>query len=142
MGRSGPALVSAVPGDLVVVPVGSQELRGMYGEVLSVEDGGVKVESPGVYEVVPGGGVVVVNTAPEESRFSALAPGIFDSLGVPLVPRVEGHGSDRAEVAEVRLEVIEGRQGVWRWGIGLALFLVLLETLMSGKLSRSTGGAL
>ncbi len=96
-------------------------------------------DQPGIYTATPGGLRFVVNLAPEESRLTPLAADRFNALGVPLrkaaatLPKADPKREAQAQAAEV-----ESRQKLWRWLLAASLFVLLLETLIAGKLSRPT----
>jgi len=96
-------------------------------------------DQPGIYGVSPGTPRFVVNLAPDESRIAPLPVERFTSLGVPLrdtlapTPAELALRKSRAEAIEV-----EQRQKLWRWLIVAALGVLLLETLIAGRLSRLT----
>ncbi len=96
-------------------------------------------DQPGVYYVTPGTQRFVVNLTPDESRVAPLATDRFTALGVPLhdalapTPAEIALRESQAEAIEV-----EQRQKLWRWLIVVALGVLLLETLIAGRLSRVT----
>ena len=93
-------------------------------------------DQPGVYTVTPGTLRFVVNLAPEESRTSPLTPDRFTALGIPLRPPAEAPMQLAKREARAQAAEIENRQKLWRWLIVAALGVLLLETLIAGKLSR------
>ncbi len=93
---------------------------------------------PGIYAVTPGTLRFVVNLAPEESRTSPLPLARFTALGVPLPSAiVVAHPPSPQQLAQRQAVEIEGQQKLWRWLIVAALGVLLLETLIAGKLSRT-----
>jgi hypothetical protein len=96
-------------------------------------------DQPGIYSVSPGTLRFAVNLAPDESRVAPLAPERFTSLGVPLRNAIAPTPAELA-LRESKAEAIEieQRQKVWRWLVVAALGVLLLETLIAGRLSRAT----
>ena len=95
-------------------------------------------DEPGIYAVTPGTLRFVVNLAPDESRTSPLPLARFAALGVPLPSAaVEAHPPTPQQLAQRQAVEIEGQQKLWRWLIVAALGVLLLETLIAGKLSRT-----
>ena len=129
-------------GDEVPLPPGAQPLtvRKPDGEEVPCAAGSKfsATDQPGIYAVTPGTLRFVVNLAPEESRVAPLPPSRFTSLGVPLrdaataTPAEIAMRDSRAQAAE-----IENRQKLWRWLIVAVLGVLLLETLIAGRLSRA-----
>jgi hypothetical protein len=129
-------------GDEVPLPPGSQTLsvRKPDGTPVTAEPGSKfsATDVPGIYGVTPGTLRFVVNLAADESRVAPLLPERFTSLGVPLhaagapTPAELALRESRAEAVE-----IEQRQKLWRWLIVIALGVLLLETLIAGRLSRA-----
>ena len=95
-------------------------------------------DQPGIYAVTPGALRFIVNLAPEESRTSPLPLARFTALGVPLPSAViEAHPPTQQQLAQRQAAELEGQQKLWRWLIVAALGVLLLETLIAGKLSRT-----
>ena len=95
-------------------------------------------DAPGIYSIAPGTQRFAVNLAPEESRLTPLPPERFTSLGVPLRKSVRTTPVETAQrEAQAQAAEIENRQKLWRWLLLAALVVLLLETLIAGKLSRS-----
>ena len=96
-------------------------------------------DQPGIYAVTPGMMRFVVNLAPAESRIAPLPPARFAALGVPLPSAEHAAAPPTAgQLAQRQAAEIEGRQKLWRWLIVVALGVLLLETLIAGKLSRAS----
>jgi hypothetical protein len=104
-----------------------------------------ETDQPGVYQVMPGTLRFVVNLTPDESKLAPLGTERLSSLGVPLaaMPKPPSphalKDAARAQAAE-----LENRQKLWRWLIVAALVVLLLETLVAGRLTRlasTTSGA-
>ncbi|MGB8167066.1 MAG: BatA domain-containing protein [Chthoniobacteraceae bacterium] len=92
---------------------------------------------PGIYAITPGTQRFAVNLAPDESRLTPLPPERFTTLGVPLRKATHATPSDTAQrEAQAQAAEIESRQKLWRWLLVAALVVLLLETLIAGRLSR------
>ena len=95
-------------------------------------------DQPGIYAVTPGTRRFVVNLAPDESRTTPLPLARFTALGVPLSSAAtEAHPPSPEQLAQRQAAELEGQQKLWRWLIIVALGVLLLETLIAGKLSRT-----
>ncbi len=95
-------------------------------------------DQPGIYAITPGTRRFVVNLAPDESRTAPLPLARFTALGVPLLTAAsEAHPPTPQQLAQRQAVEIEGQQKLWRWLIVAALGVLLLETLIAGKLSRA-----
>jgi hypothetical protein len=130
-------------GDEVPLPPGPQPLvvRKPDGTEIPVPAGSKFTASdlPGIYGVTPGTLRFVVNLAPEESRLTPLTPDRFTSLGVPLRHAAVASPAQAAQrEASLQAAELEQRQKLWRWLIVAALGVLLLETLIAGRLSRVT----
>jgi hypothetical protein len=93
-------------------------------------------DQPGIYQVTPGTLRFVVNLSPEESNLTPLAGEKLASLGLPLAAPFSAGPSPR-NAAQAQAAELEGRQKLWRWLIVVALGVLLLETLLAGKLTRT-----
>jgi hypothetical protein len=129
-------------GENIPLPSGTQpfKVRGPSGKETEVPAGGTftATDEPGIYAVMPAPLRLVVNLAPEESRLVPLDPARLSALGVPL------QGSDAAEAkasvanpAVIQAMEVESRQKLWRWLLLGAIVVLLLETPIAAKLSRS-----
>jgi hypothetical protein len=129
-------------GDEVALPPGPNALtvRKPDGTEVAAAAGGsfAGTDLPGVYQVMPDPLRFVVNLPPDESRVAPLAIERFTSLGVPLRDALAPTPAELA-LRESRAEAIEveQRQKLWRWLIVAALGVLLLETLIAGRLSRA-----
>jgi hypothetical protein len=129
-------------GDSVPLPESAPSftIRRPDGAKVSVESGAqfTATDLPGIYSITPGGQQFVVNLSPEESRTRPLEQERFTSLALPLgetaatALRSGGIRPPAALPAET-----ESRQKLWRWLVVAALFILLLETVVAGRLSRS-----
>jgi hypothetical protein len=107
------------------------------GSEVRVESGGAfsGTDQPGIYAISPGNRRFVVNLAPDESRLTPMPVDRFTALGVPLhPPQLDPKVAARRAAAAHAFE-LEGRQKVWRWLIATTLGVLLLETIIAGKLS-------
>jgi hypothetical protein len=84
--------------------------------------------------------VMAVNVDLEESDLSRIDP---DELALQVeMPSVAGEGpSLGGEAVALRREDQERRQAIWRWLLGVALGLFVLETVVSNWVSRRRAGA-
>ncbi len=94
-------------------------------------------DQPGIYEVTPGTLRFAVNLAPDESKLTPFGPERLGSLGVPLASTLKPTAPHSPEeAAHAQAAELEGRQKLWRWLIVAALAVLLLETLIAGRLTR------
>ena len=130
-------------GDEVPLPPGPQPLSVRKPDATEVATAAgekfAATDQPGIYSVTPGTLRFVVNLAPDESRIAPLPMSRFTSLGVPLHDALKPTPAELA-LRESRAEAveIEHRQKLWRWLVVAALAVLLLETLIAGRLSRAT----
>jgi hypothetical protein len=130
-------------GDEVLLPPGPQPftVRKPDGTQVAAEAGSKfkGTDQRGIYNVAPGTLRFVVNLAPEESRTAPLPIERFTALGVPVrkIANVPVAHSPEHE-ARARGADLERRQKLWRWLIAAALGVVLLETLVARRLSRTS----
>ncbi len=91
---------------------------------------------PGVYVVEDSQDVFAVNVATAESRTAVMAMEELEKMGV-------WFGADRAEPTaamkerqqRASLAAIERRQKLWRWLLAAALGVLLVETVLAGRLT-------
>lgn len=96
-----------------------------------------ETDQPGIYTVTPGTLRFAVNLSPDESKLTPIGAEKLGSLGVPLASLLKPavpHSPE--EAAHAQAAELEGRQKMWRWLIVAALAVLLLETLLAGRLSR------
>ena len=130
----------AIVGDDVALPPGGAvRISGPIGRgAVTVTNRWVPA-MPGVYELRQGTRTwfLAVNLAPAESRIAPLDPGELKSRGVPMAgsERVERPTSATSPSGTEGLE-LEGQQQLWRWLLAAAALLLLVETGVSGYLSR------
>jgi hypothetical protein len=131
-------------GDEVTLPPGSTpftvKLPG--GTEVGVAAGGTfnGTTEPGIYTLSPGDLRFAVNLPPEESRTSPMADDRFTALGIPLKRSEEISPAAAAQREALAQAVdLENQQKLWRWLIVACLAVLLMETLIAGKLSRPAG---
>jgi len=130
-----------IVGDEIALPVADAgfTIRQPDGSDVKAAGKFATTDLAGIYAATTGALRFVVNLAPEESRLTPLTPDRFTALGVPLrkaatlSPKADPKREAQAQAAEV-----ESRQKLWRWLLAAALLVLLLETLIAGRLSRST----
>ena len=136
-------------GDEVPLPPGPQALtvRKPDGVEMPIPVGGSfkETDQPGVYQVMPGTLRFVVNLTPDESKLALLGSERLSSLGVPLAATPKPASPHALkDAAKAQAAELENRQKLWRWLVVAALVVLLLETLLAGRLTRlvpSTTGA-
>jgi hypothetical protein len=126
-------------GDILPMPSDSNgsTVRKPDGTEIQVEPGAQfpGTDQPGIYQISPGDRRFVVNLSPDESRLTPLPADHFAALGVPLhPPQLDPQTAARRAAIAQGVE-LEGRQKVWRWLIAGTLGVLLIETLIAGKLS-------
>ncbi|MEM9657160.1 MAG: hypothetical protein AAF961_02255, partial [Planctomycetota bacterium] len=118
--------------DFVIKPDGSKLLLGA-GDAASF-----RAEQPGIYrlsdDVEPT--AFAVNLDPLESRTGALATERFEQLGC-LLTGAEQRLEDQERLMQLRDVELERRQKIWKWLVAAALTLLVVETLLAGRLSRA-----
>jgi hypothetical protein len=136
-------LVTGSPGESFVLPDGTTGVRSETGERLAVAGGSVVPDQPGVYQIEPGGGMLVVNVAPEEATFAAIPDGKLEALGVPVNRQASpsaaaGDGTDGK--GSLALSELESRQGAWRFVLGAVLGVLVLETIWAATITQRRKG--
>ena len=128
-------------GEEVPLPPGAQpfKVRKPDGVEIDAAAGSnfAGTDQPGIYAVMPGALRFAVNLSPEESRLTPIGAERLASLGVPLASLLKPavpHSPE--EAARAQAAELEGRQKMWRWLIAAALAVLLLETLIAGRMSR------
>lgn len=136
-------LVTGSPGEGFALPEGTTGVRNEADEWVAVAGGSVVLDRPGVYQIEPGGGTLVVNVAPEEATFAALPEGKLEALGVP-VNRQSDPSVDLGDVKgaseSLALAELESRQGLWRFVLGAVLGLLVLETIWAATITQRRKG--
>lgn len=123
-------------GDEVALPPGATSVRKPDGTELPVAAKFAQTDLPGIYAVTPGTTRVVVNLAPEESRTSPLGLERFTALGVPLSREAASLAQTEKREARAAAVELESQQKLWRWALLAVLVVLLVETLVAGRLSR------
>ena len=104
---------------------------------LSLDSAFAKTQQPGLYSLEVGGRseTVAVNLAADESRTSPLSMEQLESLGVRLGTAERPEETRRAKDRErqLQLEELEQNQKLWRWGLLVAIGLLLAETWIAGR---------
>jgi hypothetical protein len=77
-----------------------------------------------------------VNLAPDESRTEPLGADEFKALGVPLDSRATESASAATD-RQLQVRELESRQRLWQWLLLIGILLLLLETWLAGRLSRT-----
>ncbi len=125
-------------GDEVALPANPlpHKIRKPDGREVEVARGGKFTESdqPGVYSTAPGNERFVVNLSPDESKLAPLDSARLAALGVPMRTSALTVASVAAQ-NEIHAGELESRQKLWRWLIVFALAVLLMETLLAGRLS-------
>jgi hypothetical protein len=129
-------------GDEIPLPPAAQAVRKPDGSEVAATGKFTGTDLPGIYTIAPGAQHFAVNLAPEESRLTPLTPDRLTTLGVPLrrtapVPAP----ADPRRAAQAQASEVEGRQKLWRWLVAATLVVLLLETLIAGRLSRPAAPA-
>ena len=136
-------LLTGTPGESFPLPTGSTGVRNDGGGLVPVSGGAVVLDQPGVYPIEPGGGIVVVNIAPEEASPASLPEGKLEALGVPVNKQT---GSGQAGVSRLgssealALGELESRQGAWRFVLAAVLGLLVVETLWAARITQKRKG--
>jgi len=116
-------------------------IRKPGGEQVSLARGEphfTQTDEPGIYEVFsyPSSVRFAVNLDPSESRTAPLSLDELERLGVPMKPAAMNAAQTAARQQALRDSELEARQKLWRWLILAALVLLMLETGLSGWLTR------
>lgn len=137
-------------GEEVALPPGATSVRKPDGSEVPVMSSRSQVklgnegqkfaqtDQPGIYAVTPGTTRFVVNLAPDESRTSPLGTERFTALGVPLSREAATTAANEKREARAAAVELESQQKLWRWALLACLGVLLLETLIAGRLSRFT----
>jgi len=99
-----------------------------------------ETDMPGVYTVT---GVeppfrFAVNLAPEESKTAPLAAEQLEQLGVPVRVQPVATAKQIAQrEAQLKATDLESHQKLWRWLIAATFMVLMVETIVAARLSRS-----
>lgn len=145
-GGGPPAVTGFEVGDRVPLPVQVAQanvavtVQSPDGKTLTLAAGETNfthTSQPGIYRVSSGPSIkrFAVNLDAAESRTAPLPLDALERLGAPVQ-----HTAEVARAAERRARLqsaeLEGRQKLWRWLIGAALAVVLIETWLAGRTAR------
>ena len=120
----------------LMLPDGQQVAVESQAELTSL------IDQPGVYSLLSNNKVrtFAVNLGHAESRTGQLDDGALERFGIGLQKTLSA-----AELAasnrQLRDVELEKRQRIWQWLLVVALVLLGLETLLGGRLSRSTAAS-
>ena len=139
--------VQLTVGDALPLPTGSAigviTIRPPDGTTLTIAAGETRftgTDQPGLYTLAIGTteSRFAVNLAPEEGRTAPMAVEELEKLGLPLKrsPLQAGPVSKAAQ-AQLQAAELENRQKLWRWVIIAALIVIMAETWLAGRLSRT-----
>jgi hypothetical protein len=123
----------------VLLPAGFKgEVRLPDGSLKAAQEYFSDTRQPGVYSA--GDYQFAINLNPSESKIAPLTPDDLKTLGVPLNVTTDARELAAAEHRKQHLlsTETEARQKLWRNFLIAAVVLVLLETWISGRLSRNT----
>jgi hypothetical protein len=94
--------------------------------------------APGVYEFIESNGrqPFVVNIDPSEARTAPLSVDELEHLGIPVksassLAPVTANAPERLRALDV-----ENRQKLWRWCIAAAIAVLLVESVLAGRINR------
>jgi hypothetical protein len=129
-------------GDPVSIPGGEAvTLRKPDGSQFEVKAGELfaGTDQPGIYAAANSPFRFAVNVAPEESRTAPMRTEDLERLGLPLKQLAVNASAGRQERQTHLLATeLEGRQKFWRWVIVAALVILVMETVLAGRLTRRT----
>jgi hypothetical protein len=125
-------------------------IRAPRGELFDLSgDESLLLDRPGIYRVATTeerleeetAGLFAVNLDPQESATEPLPVELLEAAGVRLLhqDRVSREAMALADADQQRQLMnreLESRQQIWKWLIASALGVLLLETLVAGRLSR------
>ncbi|WP_165070637.1 BatA domain-containing protein [Paludisphaera rhizosphaerae] len=131
-------------GDPIPLPEGATAVRKPDGPSIPISPGlaaFLGADAPGVYEIEAPGGPrrVAVNLDPSESRTAPLGVGALEQAGVRLVQSKKEAAAEPDPETKRQLQAaeLEGRQKLWRPLILAALGVLVVETWLAGRLSRT-----
>jgi len=128
---------------MTITPPGGQPVALPAGS-----NGFTATDLPGIYRVTAGARTfrVGINLDSAESRTAPLPADELEQYGAPGSAAVVNAAHEARREALLQGSDAESRQKLWRWFIGLALVVLLLESLLAGWTARrhatsvSTGG--
>jgi hypothetical protein len=94
---------------------------------------------PGVYALEAAGATqyLAVNVDPRESRTAPLPLETFEQWGARLTNE-ERRELQAEQARQLRDVELEGRQKLWQWLVAGVLAVLIVETWLSGRLSRAS----
>ncbi|MBC8003163.1 MAG: BatA domain-containing protein [Opitutaceae bacterium] len=140
-------VVQLTVGDSLPLPVGSASgaitVRSPDGTSVKVAAGETRftgTDQTGLHTLVVGlvETQFAVNLAPDEGRTAPMAVEELEKLGLPLKRSPSQAGTlSKAAQAQIQAGELENRQKLWRWLIIGALIVIMVETWLAGRLSRT-----
>lgn len=100
-------------------------------------------DRPGIYTVIAGQKQIpiAINIDRSEGASETISTEQFESLGVQL--GIHDTVAEERQALQLQADVeIESRQKLWKWLIGIALAMVLIETVAAGSAKRTDAAAL
>jgi hypothetical protein len=127
------ATIAGTTAQITVTPPG--------GEPTQLADGATAfpdTRTPGIYTVAAGVRTfrVGVNLDPAESRTAPMPADELERYGAPGSAPVANAAYEARKEALLQGTEAEGRQKLWRWFVGAALVILVLETLLAGWTAR------
>ena len=133
-------------GGRISLPIGAESPTGLVihkpsGEMEVLAKGAVTfggTDEPGVYQVETPAGPqsFAVNLDPSESKTSPLAFETLEQYGCKL-SNPSKPVMDREQLRQLQNIELEGRQKFWRWLVLAAVGVLIVETMLAGRLDRS-----
>jgi len=102
------------------------------------------IMAPGLYRLVDERGPLrnfAVNVDPVESRTAPMAADELERLGAPLAQTKPSATNEAARQVALKGADAEGQQKLWRWFIIATLLLLLGESLLAGRTTRTSVSA-
>lgn len=105
-----------------------------------------QTDEPGIYTVITAADqktAFAANLAASESQTAPMDPEKLEQLGVPLKPPEIANNplNDEHRRREMAASELEEKQKFWRWAIVAAMIVLLGESLLAGRYSRSAPGS-
>jgi hypothetical protein len=125
-------VVESVPGRLLVHKPDGTAVKPAQASMFFAE-----TDQPGVYliDTPDGARSFAVNLDPAESKTSPLAVETLEQFGCRLT-NVARQAAEREHLRQLHNAELEGRQKLWRWVILAAIGVLVLETLVAGRLRQ------
>lgn len=141
LGAAGFRVGDPVPLPAPADPAKKVTVRKPDGSVVAMESGATAfagADMPGVYTADLGGPAPVsfaVNLDPAEGATAPLPVEALEQLGVRLAGGPP-EAVDPEQIRQMRNVELEGRQQAWRWLILAAIGILIVETLLAGRVAR------